>query len=160
MPSFSGEVQISTIFLCHIFPAAVNFIKPSTRLNSHQQQSTTFEMHQELPLSGHANANTSSAKLVKWQREEKQRLPLHPTTHQNTCFFCSPCSELFVDFLVGSDSNWNRPISSKDSQLKHRVDTLAFSCAFCYGILIPCCLLYLYGKQHMVLEVNRTRTVT
>ena len=65
-----------------------------------------------------------------------------------------------VDFLAGSDSNWNRPISSKESQLKYRVDTLAFGCAFCYGILIPCCLLYLYGKQHMVLEVNRTRLVT
>ena len=51
-------------------------------------------------------------------------------------------------------------ISSKESQLKYRVDTLAFGCAFCYGIVIPCCLLYLYGKQHMVLEVNRTRTVT
>eukprot|EP00434_Breviolum_minutum_P028219 symbB.v1.2.024965.t1/scaffold2399.1/size80101/1 len=47
----------------------------------------------------------------------------------------------------------------QESQLKYRVDTLAFGCAFCYGILIPCCLLYLYGKQHMVLEVNRTRTV-
>jgi len=46
----------------------------------------------------------------------------------------------------------------EDSQLKYRVDTLAFGSAFCYGILIPCCLLYLYGKQHMVLEVNRTRT--
>ena len=52
------------------------------------------------------------------------------------------------------------PFSCKESQLKYRVDTLAFGCAFCYGIVIPCCLLYLYGKQHMVLEVNRTRTVT
>ena len=64
-----------------------------------------------------------------------------------------------VDFLAASDI-WNRPISFKDSQLKYRVDTLAFGCAFCYGIAIPCCLLFLYGKQHMVLEVNRTRTVT
>ena len=64
-----------------------------------------------------------------------------------------------VNLSAGSDI-WNRPISSKESQLKYRVDTLAFGCAFCYGIVIPCCLLYLYGKQHMVLEVNRTRTVT
>ena len=115
--------------------AAVNFKKPSTRLNSHQQLST--------PAKGRETATPPMSN--------------HTTKHM---FFCSPCSELFVDFLVGSDSNWNRPISSKDSQLKHLVDTLAFGCAFCYGILIPCCLLYLYGKQHIVLEANRTRTIT
>ena len=76
--------------------AAVNLKKPSTTLNSHQQLSTTFEMHQELRLSGYANADTPSAELVKWQREEQQPLPPCPTTQQNTCFFCSPCSCWFL----------------------------------------------------------------
>ena len=44
----------------------------------------------------------------------------------------------------------------EDSQLKHSVDTLAFSSAFFYGIIIPCCLLYLYGRQHVLFQSNRT----
>ena len=44
-------------------------------------------MHQELRLSGHANADTPSAELVKWRREEQQPLPPCPTAQQNTCFF-------------------------------------------------------------------------
>ena len=83
-----------------------------------------------------------------------------PTSNHTTKHMFFFAVHVPVDFLAGSDSNWNRPISSKESQLKYRVDTLAFGCAFCYGIFIPCCLLYLYGKQHMVLEVNRTRMVT
>ena len=44
----------------------------------------------------------------------------------------------------------------KESKLKHSVDTLAFSSAFFYGIIIPCCLLYLYGRQHVLFQSNRT----
>ena len=44
----------------------------------------------------------------------------------------------------------------KESKLKHSVDTLAFSGAFFYGIIIPCCLLYLYGRQHVLFQSNRT----
>ena len=54
-----------------------------------------------------ANADTPSAELVSWQREEQQQLPLHPTTQQNTAvwFFAV---QVPVDFLAWSDSNWNR----------------------------------------------------
>ena len=103
-----------------------------------------------------ANADTPSAELVKLEENSNSHSP-HIQPHNKTYVFFAV--HVPVDFLAGSDSNWNRPISSKESQLKYRVDTLAFGCAFCYGIVIPCCLLYLYGKQHMVLEVNRTRTV-
>ena len=44
----------------------------------------------------------------------------------------------------------------EESKLKHSVDTLAFSSAFFYGIIIPCCLLYLYGRQHVLFQSNRT----
>ena len=80
------------------------------------------------------------------------------TTKRSCVIFCSPGSCWFFG-LIRFKLESNRLISSKESQLKHQVDTLALACAFCYGIVIPCCLLYLYGKQHMVLEVNRTRTV-
>lgn len=44
----------------------------------------------------------------------------------------------------------------EESQLKHSVDTLAFSSAFFYGIIIPCCLLYLYSRQHVLFQSDRT----
>ena len=71
------------------------------------------------------------------------------TTKHSCVIFCSPGSCWFFG-LIRFKLESNRLISSKESQLKHQVDTLALACAFCYGIVIPCCLLYLYGKQHMV----------
>jgi len=44
----------------------------------------------------------------------------------------------------------------EETKLKHSVDILAFSSAFCYGILIPGCLLYLYARQHVLLQKSRT----
>eukprot|EP00435_Cladocopium_sp_Y103_P042205 s268_g11.t1 len=41
------------------------------------------------------------------------------------------------------------------SQLKTAVDVVGFSCAFCYAVLIPSCLLYLYARQHVVLGSSR-----
>ena len=88
-PSFFGTLVLWFLAFLVIWPQISNSQpqKASTRLNSHQHLSTTFELHQERRLSGHANADTPSAKLVKWQREEQQPLPPCPTTQQNTCFF-------------------------------------------------------------------------
>ena len=47
-----------------------------------------------------------------------------------------------------------------ESNLKAFVDRFAVFYTICYGILIPCCLLYLYGKQHFALQEGRTTTVT
>ena len=46
--------------------------------------------------------------------------------------------------------------AQQETKLKHSVDILAFFTAFCYAIIIPCCLLYLYGKQHVFLQKSRT----
>ena len=46
--------------------------------------------------------------------------------------------------------------AEQETKLKHSVDILAFSSAFCYAIVIPCCLLYLYGRQHVLLQKSRT----
>jgi len=49
---------------------------------------------------------------------------------------------------------------NQESQLKTFADVVGFSSVFCYAIVIPLCLLYLYGKQHIVLRTSRTTTVT
>jgi len=47
----------------------------------------------------------------------------------------------------------------EESDLRNFVDRFAVFCVICYAIVIPCCLLYLYGKQHVALQVGRTTTV-
>ena len=47
----------------------------------------------------------------------------------------------------------------QESDLRNFVDKFAVFCVMCYAIVIPCCLLYLYGKQHVALQVGRTTTV-
>ena len=49
--------------------------------------------------------------------------------------------------------------NQEESQLKTYADVVGFSSVFCYAIVIPLCLLYLYGKQHVVLRASRTTTV-
>eukprot|EP00434_Breviolum_minutum_P040609 symbB.v1.2.036088.t1/scaffold5017.1/size46094/3 len=49
---------------------------------------------------------------------------------------------------------------NQESQLKTYADVVGFSSVFCYAIVIPLCLLYLYGKQHLVLRASRTTVVT
>ena len=57
----------------------------STAINSYQPH---FEMHQELGLSGYTNADTPSAELVKWQKEEQQPSPTSQTHNKtHVCFF-------------------------------------------------------------------------
>eukprot|EP00434_Breviolum_minutum_P029499 symbB.v1.2.026084.t2/scaffold2508.1/size77433/4 len=48
---------------------------------------------------------------------------------------------------------------NQESQLKTYADVVGFSSVFCYAIVIPLCLLYLYGKQHIVLRASRTTSV-
>jgi len=48
----------------------------------------------------------------------------------------------------------------EDSHLQRVVGQFAVFYTICYGIVIPCCLLYLYGKQHVALQVGRTTTVS
>ena len=50
-------------------------------------------------------------------------------------------------------------VNQEESQLKTYADVVGFSSVFCYAIVIPLCLLYLYGKQHIVLRASRTTTV-
>ena len=47
----------------------------------------------------------------------------------------------------------------RESNWKTFADRFAVFYTICYGILIPCCLLYLYGKQHFALQEGRTTTV-
>jgi len=49
---------------------------------------------------------------------------------------------------------------NQESQLKTYANVVGFSSVFCYAIVIPLCLLYLYGKQHIVLRASRTTVVT
>lgn len=46
------------------------------------------------------------------------------------------------------------------SPLKTSVDVVGFSSAFCYAVVIPCCLLYLYARQHIILGSSRTIVAT
>lgn len=46
------------------------------------------------------------------------------------------------------------------SELKTAVDLVGFSCAFCYAVLIPTALLYLYARQHVILGSSRTTVAT
>ena len=50
-------------------------------------------------------------------------------------------------------------VNKEESQLKTYADVVGFSSVFCYAIVIPLCLLYLYGKQHIVLRASRTTVV-
>ena len=50
-------------------------------------------------------------------------------------------------------------VNQEESQLKTYADVVGFSSVFCYAIVIPLCLLYLYGKQHIVLRASRTTSV-
>jgi len=44
----------------------------------------------------------------------------------------------------------------EESALKRYVDLVAFSCAFFWAIVIPCCLLHVYRRQHIILQASRT----
>lgn len=48
----------------------------------------------------------------------------------------------------------------EESELNTFVDVMGYSTAFCYGALIPFCLLYLYGRQHVVMRSSRTSVAT
>lgn len=49
------------------------------------------------------------------------------------------------------------PISlNQESALKRHVDLVAFSCAFFWAIVIPCCLLHVYRRQDIILQASRT----
>ena len=50
-------------------------------------------------------------------------------------------------------------VTKEESQLKTYADVVGFSSVFCYAIVIPLCLLYLYGKQHIALRASRTTVV-
>ncbi|CAJ1330203.1 unnamed protein product [Effrenium voratum] len=50
-------------------------------------------------------------------------------------------------------------LCDEESSFKTRVDVIAYSTAFGYAVVIPCCLLYLYARQHLVLRGSRTVTV-
>ena len=44
----------------------------------------------------------------------------------------------------------------EESALKRHVDLVAFSCAFFWAIVIPCCLLHVYRRQDIILQASRT----
>ena len=69
--------------------------------------------------------------------------------------------EFFANFFSKNESPANAQQEvQEDSELRKFVDRFAVFCFMCYAIVIPCCLLYLYGKQHFALQVGRTTTVT
>lgn len=43
-----------------------------------------------------------------------------------------------------------------ETELKRYVDAVGYFCRFCYGIIIPSCLLYLYVRQQVLLQPSRT----
>ncbi|CAK9047892.1 unnamed protein product [Durusdinium trenchii] len=46
----------------------------------------------------------------------------------------------------------NLPHLKCDPDSWHYVDAIGFGAGFCYGVVIPCCLAYLYAKQHLALR--------
>ncbi|CAJ1354305.1 unnamed protein product, partial [Effrenium voratum] len=50
-------------------------------------------------------------------------------------------------------------LCDEESSFKAKVDMVAYITAFGYAVVVPCCLLYLYARQHFLLRRSRTITV-
>ncbi|CAJ1374519.1 unnamed protein product [Effrenium voratum] len=50
-------------------------------------------------------------------------------------------------------------LCDEESSFKAKVDKVAYITAFGYAVVVPCCLLYLYARQHLLLRRSRTITV-
>ncbi|CAJ1413508.1 unnamed protein product, partial [Effrenium voratum] len=49
-------------------------------------------------------------------------------------------------------------LCDKESSFKAKVDIVAYITAFGYAVVVPCCLLYLYARQHLLLRRSRMTT--
>ena len=71
--------------------------------------------------------------------------------------FCFASSLTLASLSNFPKQDPTQPISLKqESPLKRYVDLVAFSCAFFWAIVIPCCLLHIYRRQHIILQASRT----
>ncbi|CAJ1442445.1 unnamed protein product [Effrenium voratum] len=49
-------------------------------------------------------------------------------------------------------------LCDEESAFKAKVDMVAYITAFGYAVVVPCCLLYLYARQHLLLRRSRMTT--